>query len=574
MNNSDYLFNDIYTDQGRVFTIAAINLIKKYQARAIIGSVSSLQESAALAEVSSNVAIPIISLASDLPNWTSLKWPFLIKAAHNQLYQAKAAAAIVQSWQWRRVNVIYEDGSSSVMPVLISALHEVSVEVDNFLILPPVPTTTFSLSTKLRRLQSEQCRVFIVHATPRLATAIFLEAKKLGMMGDESVWVLTTETGNYVDTLDASSIAAMEGVLALRTFFPNTNKLRHFRTRFKSLFHKQNPNDYHSDPSIFALRAYDAVWAVALASNSRTNRSLSSEILNQNFTGLSGKFEFQEGSLEPSRIFGIVNIVGKSYREIGYWTDGLGFSVEIGNGSSYSYSTSMAILGQIYWPGGAWSVPRGWGVNRNGKKLVIGVPNVNTHKEFISVRNETLDGGNLTVEGLSVQVFKLALKQLPYDVPYEFQGFSGTYDELVLQIKLKVQKYIIFHYLNVYIKLHHRLTSFLYLCEQRFDAIVADTAIVAKRCEYAEFSHPYSDSGLVIVKYVKPTKFESARLITQPFTLRMWVATVFINLNCGFALWLIERQHHEPEFRAGDFLDQLGIMLALSFATLFSLQGL
>ena len=107
--------------------------------------------------------------------------------------------------------------------------------------------------------------------------------------------------------------------------------------------------------------------------------------------------------------------------------------------------------------------------------------------------------------------------------------------------------------------------------EKTFDAVVGDTTIIANRSEYAEFTQPYSDSGLQMLIYFNPKKAERAWLFKKPFTTYMWVFTVVINIYNGFVVWLIERNHN-PDFR-GSIWNQIGTMLTLAFTTLFSLQG-
>ena len=107
--------------------------------------------------------------------------------------------------------------------------------------------------------------------------------------------------------------------------------------------------------------------------------------------------------------------------------------------------------------------------------------------------------------------------------------------------------------------------------EKTFDAVVGDTAIIANRSEYAEFTQPYSDSGLQMLIYFNPKKAERAWLFKKPFTTLTWVSIGVINIYNGFVVWLIER-NHIPDFR-GSISNQIGTMLTLAFTTLFSLQG-
>jgi hypothetical protein len=106
---------------------------------------------------------------------------------------------------------------------------------------------------------------------------------------------------------------------------------------------------------------------------------------------------------------------------------------------------------------------------------------------------------------------------------------------------------------------------------KNLDAVVGDIAIVSNRSVHAEFSQPYTESGLQMLIYIKPKKYGRAWLFQKPFTIYLWALTGVINVYNGFVVWLIER-NHRPDFR-GSIQNQIGTMLSLSFTTLFSLKG-
>ncbi|CAI9784240.1 unnamed protein product [Fraxinus pennsylvanica] len=102
-----------------------------------------------------------------------------------------------------------------------------------------------------------------------------------------------------------------------------------------------------------------------------------------------------------------------------------------------------------------------------------------------------------------------------------------------------------------------------------FDAAVGDIAILSNRCEYVEFKHAHTETGLVMVV---PVLWHSSRawLFVKPFTKATWFLTFFINVFNGFIVWSIERNYCS-ELR-GPVLNQIGTLLWLAFATLFSLH--
>lgn len=105
-------------------------------------------------------------------------------------------------------------------------------------------------------------------------------------------------------------------------------------------------------------------------------------------------------------------------KELGYWSKGLGFSTTIRKGTRGVLTTwSMKILGQVYWPGGPWSVPRGWAVPTSANPLRIGVPAKTIFYEFVNVKYEQ-PGGVPIVGGFSIDVFRATVEHLPYNSPY------------------------------------------------------------------------------------------------------------------------------------------------------------
>ena len=104
---------------------------------------------------------------------------------------------------------------------------------------------------------------------------------------------------------------------------------------------------------------------------------------------------------------------------------------------------------------------------------------------------------------------------------------------------------------------------------QEFDAVVGDISIISKRWEHADFTHPYSEPGLVMIV---PVETESRPwLFIKPFTKAMWVLTGVITIYSGCVVWLIER-NHTSAFE-GSILSQTATLLCMSFTTLFSLHG-
>ena len=101
--------------------------------------------------------------------------------------------------------------------------------------------------------------------------------------------------------------------------------------------------------------------------------------------------------------------------------------------------------------------------------------------------------------------------------------------------------------------------------------MIGDVTIVAHRYEHAEFTHPYTETGLVMIVPVRSSTSNKEWLFLKPFTKPMWVLIVVVNLYNGFVVWLIERNYC-AELK-GSIWNQIGTLVWLAFSTLFSLHG-
>ncbi|KAF8410064.1 hypothetical protein HHK36_002586 [Tetracentron sinense] len=561
---------DSYGDSAPAIS-TAIDLIDNQRVEAIIGTLRR-QEAALvnqIAKTTNNKKVPIISLAAAAIPPTAARSPFVVSMANDLSLQMRCIAAIIGSFRWRKVIAIYQDSDpytsdSGIVTLLSDSLRVVGAEIEHHSAFPPMsslldPTTI--IQDELKKLRRKQCRVFIVlQSSLPLAALLFDKAQQLGMMGKGYVWITTDGITSLLDSVNSSVISSMQGVLGVKTYFPdNTTSFRGFKVRFRRKFQSEYPEEEENhNPSIFALRAYDATWSIAKAmeklGGQNNSTSLLQGILSSDFKGLSGEIQFKQGELSQIPAFRIVNIVGKSYRELGFWSPKFSFSEnldghESGEKGGSSNGTAQ-VLGTVYWPGSSQSVPVGWAMinfsNSEENPLRIGVPARGAFNQFVKVSYDSRNRTDIT--GFSVHVFEVAVKLLPYQLSYELVPFYGSYDEMVEEI---------------YHKLTDAINSFM---EKTFDAAVGDTVIMADRCRYGEFSQPYVEAGLVMVV---PTKRSLERwMFMKPFTKGMWVLTVATSVFTGFVVWLIERKDN-PEFQ-GPFTYQIGTLLWFSITMLFS----
>ena len=445
------------------FPNAAKVLMDELHVQAIIG-LNSWEESAFVAELSNRSKVSLLSFSPDDVPLAPSQWPFLVQMHRSHQPQMKAVAAIIRSYQWRRVVVIYEDHSYAAakdIAFLSDALRESNSLIERRSILPTFASQSdlrIAIREELITLQSSQCRVFIVHSSSAVGALLFSEATRIGMMTKDYVWITTNSITSLLTSVDDSVISSMQGVIGIRNYYSQSDeRFKDLRNRFRHQFWLQYPNEDNPEPGIFGLKAYDATWVVSQAMrglrrgsvttsqpwstnpNMAIGQRLLQSILATNWSGLSGEIRFSDGRLVEASTLQIVNVVGRSYRELGLWSpESSVFTIkDDAEISGEKNSTSMKILGYVYWPGGPSYVPLGWAIPTLGMRMKIGVPLNCPFDKFVKVKfNET--SNQTTFTGFSINVFEKVVQRLPYNLPYDFIPYSGTYDSLVEQVQLKV----------------------------------------------------------------------------------------------------------------------------------------
>ena len=437
--------------------VAAQELIKEKEVEVIVG-MDTWQEAALVADVGNRAQVPVLSLAASSinPPLRQIRWPFLVQMGSNVSEQIGCIAAIVGSYNWRRVIVIYEDdaygGDSGMLAPLSEALQNFSSEIEYTVVLPPVSSLSDpkeGIHDELMKLLSIQCRVFIVlKSSPLMATYLFQEARRMGFMARESSWIITDTISSFLDSMDTSAISYMEGALGIKTYYNKTSgPFLEFSSQFQKLFETEYPEEDSTKPGIYAFRAFDSISVIAnalvrLGSGTNTPKRLLESILSSDFNGLSGKTSFQGGDLSDSNFLSlrVINLVGKGYKELDFWTKDLDnpFSREGGVAGSSRRKTTV-LDGPVIWPGYLKRVPKGWEMPTDAKPLKIGIPANTTFDKFVKVdkaQNDPLK----RYTGFCIDIFREVVKILEqnYSLPYEFLPYHGTYDDLVDSVYTKV----------------------------------------------------------------------------------------------------------------------------------------
>ncbi|KAI3688981.1 hypothetical protein L2E82_46927 [Cichorium intybus] len=524
-----------------------MDLMERKQVQAIIGTISP-QEATLVAEFDKATKnIPIISLTptatSSLPQSAAL--PLFLQMSHDVATHMQCIAAIIGHFNWRKVTPIYEDHSTfSSSPGLLThfsdALQLVGSTIESHFSFPPLHTLSnqgIFIEGKLRKLRMKGNRVFILLQSS-LASCILLfeKAKQLGMMEKGYVWIISDDISSLLDSVDQSVISSMQGVVGFKTNFKDTSEsFRDFKLQFRRKFRIKYPNEEYANPSIYAARTYDATWAVVKAIQASNGLSSSRDflksILHTEFNGVSGNISFKDGKLAQLPTFSIINVIGRSYREIDTWSPDFGFS-------NHNVGSGEGSLDLIYWPGGTQRIPTGQAWGNEGKPLKIGVPSKGAFNQFVKVSYDP-HKKETNVTGFSIEVFEAAVKQLPYSLTYIYIPYNGSYDDMVAEVYNK-----------------------------SLDAAVGDTEIIADRYEYAEFSQPYMDSGLIKVVPIKSDAMKEGFIFLYAFTTKMWIILLAMTIGTVSIVWFNEHVHGNEDFEASSSLECISRMLWFAVAVL------
>ncbi|KAJ4786963.1 Glutamate receptor [Rhynchospora pubera] len=433
----------------------------------------------------------------------------------------RCLADFVKSYKWRRVIMAYEDDGygtiSGTAQLLAYALQQVGTLLDYTAVFPSMVSLsdpTSIIRSELDRMRQHLSTVYIVlRSSENLTLSLFQEASTYGMMNKGSVWICGPDVTTLLDSiLNASFISNhMEGIIGVEPYIkesePEYNRFSsEFQQSFRSEYEKRGETSFN--PGIYAVRAFDVLYAITVAANrsSMNGSSLMDNLEVSNFTGLSGLVMpgINDGMTEESAFstFRIVNVVGKSYKEIGYWSGEFGFYKD-------DLQSALQQLPVVLWPGETNVSPAGL------RKLKVVVPVNPASYGFVEVEfnNETNNASSFS--GFCIDVFISALGRLNSSILFEFVPFTIgrnlTYDDLLYQVYTK-----------------------------KFDVAIGDITITSSRSENVSFTEPYIGSGLTMVVPLKERGVDFL-LVIRPFHWKLWVTYLSMLISTFAIIWGLEK---------------------------------
>ncbi|KAL9229711.1 hypothetical protein vseg_005148 [Gypsophila vaccaria] len=558
---------------GLIGIVEAMKFLEK-NVVAVIGPQSSVSAHA-LAHLAQGLRVPLLSFAATDPTLSSLEYPYFVRTTQNDRFQMAAIADIVNYFGWRKVTAIYNDDNfgRNGIAALEDRLAKTQCTISYKAAMNPEPTTE-EIKDLLYQVTLHESRILVLHTYTNHGLKVLEVARSLHMLSSGYVWIATDWLTDILDTdspLSSGSLSDVQGLLSLRPHTPQSQTKKNFVARWSSLTRKEDGNGSLGLNS-YGLYAYDTVWMFSQAldnyltqggnlsfSNSSLLTPLSNSTLHLDsmevfnggdallshirrvkITGLTGNIQYDSDRNLINPAYDIVNVIGTGYFTVGYWTRSFGLSVKPPEASSSSPSNQTSPGQQLYgviWPGKTTEKPRGWVFPNDGHQLKIGVPYRISYDGIVSYSASTN-----SFTGYAIDVFTSAVNLLPYALPYTLVPFGdGIHNPNLNELIDKMSGGV-------------------------FDAAVGDIPITTYRLRKADFTLPYTESGLVVVAQVKVLD-SSAWAFLQPFTPVMWFTILASLIFVGLVVWILEHRHND-EFR-GPPRQQIVTMLWFSLSTWF-----
>ncbi|XP_076955605.1 glutamate receptor 3.6-like isoform X1 [Bidens hawaiensis] len=524
-----------------------------------------------ISHVVNKLQVPLLSFTATDPTLSSQQYPFFVRTTHTDAFQMAAIADIVGYYEWKQLVAIYidDDHGRNGITSLADQLAAKRCKISHKAPIKPEATRA-DIRDALLQVALMESRVIVVHTYAKWGLDILKAAKDLHMMDNGYVWITTDWLSTIID-IHINSLAnptkffsAMQGVITLRSYIKDS--------QLKTKFANEWANMTTLGLSTYSLYAYDTIWLLARALDSFFNQNgsisfskdpelkdshsgggflnldslrifnegklLLNNILQVKMNGTAGPIEFTSDKNLIFPAFEVINVIGTGFRRVGYWSNSSRLSTTRPDTAPNRTRTgSSELLRSVIWPGDTVIKPRGWVFPHNGNQLKVGVPKQVSFSEFV----EEVKGTDM-YKGYCIDVFTSAINLLPYAVPYKFYSYGdGYHDPNITHLVSLISAGV-------------------------YDAVVGDVAIITNRTQMADFTQPYTESGLVVVAPVRRLN-SGIWAFLRPFSAILWCVTGVFFIIVGAIVWILEHRIND-EFR-GPPMQQIITTLWFSFSTLY-----
>ncbi|KAJ0780598.1 putative periplasmic binding protein-like I [Helianthus annuus] len=150
---------------------------------------------------------------------------------------AKSICALVESYKWRDVIYVFEDTDygSELLQNLFELFQDKNIRI-TYRVAISASAKDDLIVEELRKLMSIHTSVIIVDMSPSLASRLFPNAKRLGMMSKEYAWNLSPKTSDIFRSTKFEATESFQGALGFRSYIPASRRL-HYCWQRKFIMH-------------------------------------------------------------------------------------------------------------------------------------------------------------------------------------------------------------------------------------------------------------------------------------------------------------------------------------------------
>eukprot|EP00116_Pleurobrachia_bachei_P001564 sb/3461826/ len=288
-------------------------------------------------------------------------------------YQAAAIIDLLRYYKWSEVSILSSNddyGINAIVDLQTRFLADGNFEVKNILIFDTYNDTP-DVGDQLDTLWNSLDRVIIYFGTSKYISTILKQAKSVGLLEQEFVWVVSDSVAANVGTLafNGSYMGYYEGLIGIR---PQISRSTMYDD-FKDEYVKSVPDHSEDHLTDYNLLTYDGLKFIdkALAGLTLTDQNLvcdyktqwgsGDNVLNAltstEYNGITGPIAFtDEGEVEDVS-YDIVNFVGGTFVPVGSW----------------HLKTGLEMTSSVQFLGNKSTAPDGIANELNGMHLRLGI---------------------------------------------------------------------------------------------------------------------------------------------------------------------------------------------------------
>eukprot|EP00116_Pleurobrachia_bachei_P000918 sb/3461180/ len=483
----------------------------------IVINKGSSDETDSFARYFGGYGIPLLSVSatiSQLRRGSSR----IITMPPSDYYQVQAITQLLKKYGWKEVTLLASNdgyGINGIVDLQRSLLKEGDFDLKNILIFDTYAESV-DLEDLFASIRASLDRVIVYFGSVTHARDIMEEAHRIGLMGEEFVWIVSDAVAGNINELayNGAYRSYYQGLLGVRPQITRSQLYNDFHDNYTTRF-----PDSANHLTDYALLFYDAIKltdsVISKLSLPEQNLSCDAEnvswsgggevfdaITESQYTGVTGNIEFTEDGQITDGVFDIVNFVGNAFVAVGSWS-------EIGG---------LQITKTPTFFNNSQSSPNGVANTLDGMHLRLGIlPNM----PFTGIRNGCNDRtSNSCFTGINIEIMELMAERLKFTYHFVIpeDGKFGGLDPDTNQWNGLVRD----------------------LMDNKTDMVVVSLSNNAARKNVIDFTYPMFDGGLAA--YVKSSGIQrDIFFFFRPFEDSVWATIMGICVVVSGGIYIFSR---------------------------------